>query len=164
MLATAPAGADPGRPERAALEILEHFLARIAPSGHLPPSGKWDYWWGMAYDGWTDADQVSVNRPSYDGDRHKAWISFRSIDVMALLAGADRLPDGMRHRLVESALTLVGRGDLYPFVSYELMERHARTPALSPVVANAYLRVSSPWELQSAAWAYLRRAQLSAGN
>jgi hypothetical protein len=162
VIATAKNGAALATPERAALDILEHFLASIAPSGHLPSSGQWDYWWGRAYDGWSEADNVSVNRPSYGGDKHKAWISFRSIDVMALLAGADQMPAGVRHRLIESALTLVCRGDLYPFVSYELM-RHSRAPAIAPIIANGYLRVSSPWELQNAAWAYLRRAQMIAG-
>ena len=162
VIATAGKGTSGSPPERAAVDILEHFLTRIAPGGHLPPSGQWDYWWGTAYDGWTEGDKVSINRPSYGGDKHKAWISFRSIDAMALLAGADRLPAGARYRLIESAITLVCRGGVYPFVSYELL-RHSRAPAIEPVVANAYLRVSSPWELQNAAWAYLRRAQIAAG-
>jgi hypothetical protein len=162
VIATAGKGTSESPPERAAVDILEHFLARVAPGGHLPASGQWDYWWGTAYDGWTEADQVSVNRPNYGGDKHKAWISFRSIDVMAMLAGADRLSAGAQFRLIESAITLVCRGDVYPFVSYELL-RQSRAPAIAPVVANAYLRVSSPWELQNAAWAYLRRAQLATG-
>ena len=112
----------------------------------------WNYWWGKAYDGWREADQVSVNRPSYVGAKGRSWISFRSIDAMAGLAAARYLDNPTAASLISSAEHLVAQGKLYPFVSYELL-RWNRLPTLQRDVAMEYGRVSSPWEVQNAAWA-----------
>jgi hypothetical protein len=114
----------------------------------------WDYWWGTAYDGWTASDEVSLNKPEYPGDHIKAWISFRSIDVMSNLAASELLPAWVKGNLVTSAAHLVATGKLYPFVNYEL-SRLGAPPVLNRDVALRYARINSPWELQSAAWAYL---------
>lgn len=148
-----PADDSEGHSLGAAIEIVRHFLDRIAFAGHLPEPEAWDYWWGTAFDGWQDGEGVSVNRPTYDGDRIKAWISFRSIDAMAALSAADRLGPRTRRALLDSAQALVERGRLYPFVAYELMRR-GRDVDLAPQIAHVYARVSAPWELSNAPWAY----------
>lgn len=145
----------------AALGILGYFVDQVAPGGVLPVEGEWNYWWGKAYDGWTEAEGISVNKPSYPGDHSKAWISFRSIDTMSTLAYAAQLPVPERERLIASAARLVYEGKLYPFVAYEL-HRQQRFVLPSRDVALRYARVSAPWELQSATWALARLAQREA--
>jgi len=137
----------------AADDITSHFLRRIAPDGILPQTGVWDYWWGRAYDGWTVEDQVSVNTPDYPGDHLSAWISFRSIDATSVLAAMPTLPKGIANRLMASASSLVQDGKLYPFVSQEL-RRVGLDITVNDDVARRYVRVSSPWEIANAVWAY----------
>lgn len=136
-----------------ALDIIRHFLRRIAPDGYFPMSGEWNYWWGQAFDGWGPDDAISRNKPEYAGDRGKAWISFRSIDAMAALSLADQLPKRVARALYQSSAALVESGALYPFVSYEL-ERVGVETNISPEVVRSYIRISAPWEIQNAAWAY----------
>lgn len=155
-----------GRSEQAsrtARSIVAGFLRQIAPGGRLPRSGTWDYWWGQAYDGWTEDDGVSVNMPAYDGDHIKAAASFRSIDAMSALAVAPQLAPRTRSHLRASASRLVRQGHLYPFVSYEL-RRAGREVRLPRAVVRRHLRVSSPWELQSAAWAYAAELERLRGH
>lgn len=139
---------------QAAKDIIAHFHDRMLKDGQFPRSGEWDYWWGQAYDGWKASDQVSLNKAEYPGDQSKAWISFKSIDTMSLL-NESRLSGQGFQKLSDSALKLVNRGKLYPFVSYELVKGGV-DPALSDKIVQQYIRVSSPWELQNASWAYLR--------
>lgn len=141
------------RPRSDARQIVAQFLRRVAPDGRLPLRGSWDYWWGQAYDGWTEDDGVSVNTPAYDGDHIAAAKSFRSIDAMSALATAPSLDPTTRAHLYESAATLVAHDHLYPFVGHEL-RRAGVDVRLPDEVVRRYLRISSPWEVQSAAWAY----------
>ena len=156
LLSTAAPGRSPQQaPELAAsLDIIAYFLERISQDGALPGTGVWDYWWGTAMDGWRREDGVSENMPEFAGDKIKAWISFRSIDAMSALAASAHLPAMRRSRILDSATTLVAHGKLYPFVAYELA-RQGAVVRLSPTVARQYARVSSPWEIQNAAWAAL---------
>lgn len=140
-----------GRPR--ALGIVEHFLRRIAPNGGFPLTGRWDYWWGQAYDGWDEASGISVNKPVYKGDKIKAWISFRSIDAMAVIAASKWLPDATRSAIQNSVGTLIENGLLYPFVQHELLDSGLKIK-LPRKVARRYVRISSPWEIQNAAWAH----------
>lgn len=137
----------------AAADITAHFLRRVAPDGFLPLNGVWDYWWGSAFDGWTADDDISTHTPNYVGDHGKAWISFKSIDVMSALSAADGLDPAVRSALVNSATHLIQKGELYPFVSQEL-RRFDLLPQLDQSVARRYVRVSSAWEVSNAAWAY----------
>ncbi|CAD7050821.1 hypothetical protein RHAB21_04221 [Pseudorhizobium halotolerans] len=137
----------------AGAEIIAHFMRHIAPMGIFPNDGSWNYWWGTAYDGWNSTDGVSLNMPSYGGDKIKAWISFRTMDLMAVLAHLDTFDAPTRHHLLRSVRHQIYNGHVYPFANYEL-QRQGEQPILSPRVARHYARVSSPWELQSAAWAY----------
>lgn len=141
------------RSAAASQAVIAHFLRRIAPDGRLPLTGEWDYWWGQAYDGWSASDGLSVNRRDYPGDHIKAWISFRSIDVMSSLAVAPRYDATIGANLFSSSAALIAAGKLYPFVAYEL-RLAGQTAKLPKEVARRYIRVSSPWELQNAAWAY----------
>lgn len=148
-----PIGSDyDHEPLVAAGQIINFFSERISLEGELPRSGVWDYWWGKAYDGWTAADDVSVNKPSYHGDKIKAWISFRTIDSMAALSAANVKSPMTRNRLVSSVANLSYHGRLYPFAGYELL-RLGGSFAIRRDIAMRYARIGSPWETQSAAYA-----------
>ncbi len=149
VLATADRNTPP-EIQRAATDVLRHFTDRIAPAAQLPASGAWDYWWGRAYDGWNEPGRYSMNVPRFGGDRIKAWISFRTIDAMSLVAGAARLGSQEAANAQASAQVLAARGLLYPFANHAWVDEgtiHLGTPE-----ALEYVRVSAPWELGSAVW------------
>ncbi len=150
------------RPLQAANDVIEHFLRHVAPDGRLPKSGEWDYWWGRAYEGWTTSDGVSVNRPEYAGDRGKAWISFKTIDVMSVLgAGANQLGDRITV-FGQDAVELVERGKIFPFAAYPLVKLGLH-PAPPFATVAPYARVGAPWDIGSAVWALFWLANMMEG-
>lgn len=142
-------------PLSAAREIVQHFVDRIAPGGQLPSTGVWDYWWGRAHDGWTAADQVSVHKPDYPGDKGKAWISFRTIDAMALMSVSRQADRAVHAKAIESAAALTSQGLLYPLANQSLVGQTGRVH-LQPEVAYEYARLTSPWELANVVWSLTR--------
>ncbi|MBL8288038.1 MAG: hypothetical protein JNL85_08650 [Rubrivivax sp.] len=151
VLATADAST-PAAAIDAATDVLRHFVERIAPQGRLPASGTWDYWWGHAWDGWAERDALSVNTPRYGGDRIAAWISFRTIDAMALVAGAPRLGAAEAANARASAQALAADGALYPLANRAWLGEERPAIHLGRAVAHEYARVSAPWELANAVW------------
>lgn len=144
-------------PLAAARDIVQHFVDRIAPGGQLPATGVWDYWWGRAHDGWTSSDKVSDNKPEYPGDKGKAWISFRTIDAMALLSVSRQADPAVHAKALESAAALTSKGLLYPLANQALVPHTGRIH-LQPEVANEYARLTSPWELANVVWSLARLA------
>lgn len=141
----------PTEARRAAVDILHHFVDRVASAGTLPLDGSWDYWWGRAYDGWTEADQLSVNRPRYAGDRIKAWISFRTIDAMALATSARYISPMHEQNARASLKKLIAAGHVYPFANLALLEQGGQLH-VTRAVAMEYARVSAPWEVANFPW------------
>jgi hypothetical protein len=136
----------------AACQIVDFFLDKCSDGGELPRSGIWNYWWGKAYDGWTALDGVSRNNATYEGDKIKAWISFRTIDAMAAISLVDSKSTLTRSRLVSSVSNLLYHGRLYPFAAYEVL-RLGEMPRMRRDVAIRYARIGSPWEAQAASYA-----------
>lgn len=154
----ATAGTDtPAAVRHAATDVLRHFVDRIAPAGELPAEGRWDYWWGRAFDGWQADADWSVNTRSYSGDRIKAWISFRTIDAMALVTGAGHLGVTEAAHAERSATRLAQLGALYPLAFHALADRHAYL-GLAPAVAQQHARTSAPWEMANSAWSLAKLA------
>lgn len=156
-VAETAAGEQDAIPLRAAQDIVEHFVRRVAPQGRLPADGVWDYWWGRAYDGWTQADSISENKPAYIGDKGKAWISFRTIDAMALMAASRHLDPAVQENAIRSASALTSQGLLYPLANQSLLPVTGQLH-LSIPVAQEYARLSSPWELANVVWSLARLA------
>ena len=154
ILTTTEGGASDTLAVTAAADILSQFVERVAPNGEFPDSFEWPYWWGIAYDGWTEKDGVSENKPSYLGDKGLAWISFRSIDVMAVLSTLEELPQLEGPAFLRYVVRAVSRGKLFPFVAESLLLQDV-SPDINPAIANRYLRLCAPQELQSCVWAYL---------
>lgn len=137
-------------------DILSFFADRVLrPSGgRFPESGTWPYWWGVASDGWTESDGVSVNHPSYPGDRGEAWISFRTIDVESLLVWSAGLPADAAARLRESAVGLLVAGKLLPHVASTLAVS-GEVPDVPAEVVHRFGRATTASELADAFWAQL---------
>ena len=76
-------------PVEASFSIIDKFVKDNIEGETLPANGEWPYWWGRAYEGWTEQDAISTNIPNYTGDRSKAFISFKSIDVLSLMSAFD---------------------------------------------------------------------------
>lgn len=145
--------ADEARAAQIAIEVIDQFLGAVAPNDTLPPDGIWPYWWGRAGDVWTEEDGVSLNTPNFPGDRLIAWISFRSIDVMATLSAVATYSPTRRSALKKSIAGLVSSGLVFPFVSASYVKRKA-IPHLKPTVAKTFARMTGPTDLQSSIWAY----------
>ncbi|MGY2373449.1 hypothetical protein ACW9IB_02890 [Pseudomonas sp. SDO524_S393] len=133
-------------------DIIEFFLHRLSTNGKFPSVDNWYYWYGHAYDGWTDAEMRSCNMPSYPGDHGLAWISFRTIDFMSVMSSLDFIKDLDGKRLTESGVEVVKRGDVFPFASRSLLAV-GKTPQIEISVLERYYRVTAPWEIANAPWA-----------
>jgi hypothetical protein len=142
----------------ASTDIIIQFIGAIAPQGEMPASGMWPYWWGKAREGWTANEGTSRHRPDYPGDRLTAWISFRSIDVMSVLAASPHLARAREPALRNSIAALVHAGLVYPFVaaSFDSMES---LPLPNRAAAVSYGRMTAPSDLQSAVYAYYTLAR-----
>lgn len=133
-------------------DIIEFFMQRLSDHGGFPSKEKWYYWYGHAYDGWTEADGRSCNMPTYPGDHGLAWISFRTIDFMSVLSALDFVKGLDKERLLDSAVDAVKYGDVFPFASRSLLAV-GKTPQMQIPVLERYYRVTAPWELSNAPWA-----------
>lgn len=130
----------------ASIAMVDTFLDEVAPQGTMPQSGEWPYWWGRARNPWTEADDVSVNTRAYRGDTLVSFISFRTIDVMSVLAVKGAEPLGA------SIETLIRTGKVYPFAAASFV-KYGFIPRIEQRVALHYARASAPWDTQSAVWA-----------
>ncbi|MGD9805856.1 MAG: hypothetical protein AB7U78_20935, partial [Hyphomicrobiaceae bacterium] len=132
-------------------EIIQQFLHAVAPGGTMPNSGQWPYWWGAARAGWKADMGLSINKPDFNGDTLPAWISFRSIDAMSVLAAKDFLPEAAALSLRLSIADLIARGLVYPFVSASFV-KDGRVPIVQRTPALSYSRLSYPGDLRNSVW------------
>ncbi len=136
-------------------DIVSLYARHMLSSGEFPTLDKWDYWWGYGKDGWTADSGLSEHMPSYVGDTTPAWISFRTIDVMSMLA-ASEVVDGLdKKKLVDSAAGLVERGEIYPFAALELI-RAGHAPTFQISTLQRYARALAPSDLANTPWALAR--------
>lgn len=137
-------------------QIIQFFMDRLAVGGGFPAPEQWNYWYGHAYDGWTEADSRSCNTPSYSGDHGLAWISFRTIDFMSVISAIDFLPELSKEKILESAMNTVKYGDVYPFAARSLLAE-GKVPQIQIPVLERYYRATSPWEISNSPWALVMR-------
>ena len=121
----------------------------------------WRYWWGRGDTGWSRDDTVSVNTPSWGGNkRGMADISYRSMDAMAVLALARCRPGSVSPATVSQLRNLTYNGWLWPHVNQEL-ELTNSPVALSRNAAMRSSRSSTAAGLQSQPWALANLARQS---
>ena len=121
--------------------------------GAFPPIDEWHYWWGWGYDGWSERDAISVNRPVYEGDLGLAWISFRTIDATAIVETSTSMSFADRGPLLDSAAALGSEGQLQPRLAASL-RRLGAAPTIEHDARRAFGRATSPTELADAIWAH----------
>lgn len=133
-------------------DMIKFFLERLSNKNGFPTVGKWDYWYGHAYDGWTEKDNRSCNTPAYVGDHGLAWISFRTIDFMSVMSAIDFIPELNDKKILKSAIDAVKFGDVFPFAARSLLA-NGEKPQIQLPVLERYYRATSPWEISNSPWA-----------
>jgi len=126
-----------------------------------PTKFTWRYWWGRGDTGWSRDDTVSVNTPSWCGNKSEiADISYRTIDAMAVLALARCRPGSVSAATVSKLQNLTSNGWLWPHVNQELELTSSPAP-LSRNAAMRFSRSSTAAGLQSQPWALADLARRS---
>lgn len=138
-------------------DIISFFMGRLSVEGGFPPVDKWNYWYGHAYDGWTEADNRSCHTPAYPGDHGLAWISFRTIDFMSVMSAVDFMPTLDKGVLISSAFETVNSGDVFPFAARSLLSI-GKAPRIQISVLERYYRATAPWEISNSPWALVMGA------
>lgn len=144
----------------AAEDILGFFYDQIlVPEREVfPDGGVWPYWWGTAWDGWAAEDEVSLNTPTYAGDRGDSWISFRTIDAEAMVEWSDHLAATAGGQLLDNIAGMVQDGVVLPYIAAALVE-HGVLPAISESTFGRFGRAGSPSELPAMVWAHVLRGR-----
>jgi hypothetical protein len=118
-------------------------------------SRVWNYSSGLLTEGWNPEDRVSFNTPRYMGDQmntQTAHISYRTMDMVALLAahrnGVHLLDPQIYGRLLE----LIDEGLVWPFAMREAAE-HGHLLNLDEAHLAYFARARLPYELENQVWA-----------
>lgn|GEM_PF-725625 len=120
----------------------------------------WRYWWGSGFSGWSQPG-FSANTPHWPGHQagsSPAHVTYRSIDVMALLAMERHHPGFLPKDAVSAFQKQLQDGWLLPFVNEELF-RIGKTARLPQSVAYLHARSAADWELEAQVWALEALAQ-----
>ncbi len=136
--------------------IITLFLNHITDNFNnesLPKNAIWPYWWGKAWDGWLPHEDISKNKKMYLGDKENGWISFRSIDSIAILKLYKFSKNKKLENYKNDIFEFIVNGSLYPYLSYEFLDSK-QVPLLKRDVISRYIRFTSPWELDNLIWAY----------
>jgi len=132
--------------------VYSILLDNESQYGSMPKDYKWQYTWGKAKTGRTDADNISNNTPSYPKNQYIADISYRTIDSMGIMAIARHLNFDNKNSLFEYLLKGVKEVALWPFVAeeLELYDKNTTDAALLESKAlDAFLMPSAGYELQN---------------
>ena len=129
--------------------IATQILKPLIMDENLVAADVWSYWpVGYGRTGWSAADNVSINTPSYSGNAGVADISYRSLDGSAVIRLASMSPTVVDDAVIRNLSNLVKTGRLYPSTNQELA-RTNRAVKLDPRIARYYSRSASAWEQHS---------------
>jgi hypothetical protein len=137
---------------QAAEQMIRYFLDREGILTRNENSQwSWRYWWGDAYNGWTAAQNISSNVPSYTGYKNAASVGYRSIDATVTLR-ANRYLNG--NLLPTNAISYFKRqveiGTVYPSAAAYLPE----LPKFRAPLLNAYSRGGSAEDFKHLVWTW----------
>lgn len=150
------AGVSYGLNTRKARESQNIVLTLLEHSGIVEATIKnfeWAYWYGRVRKPWQECDDLSVNTPEYYGDLTLADISYRVIDVMALLTVAKMDRKLLTNEMLDKIVEATRKGLLFPFVQEDLKDFYGIDLALNKNAALYYLNCDAVWGLQNAFWA-----------
>jgi len=120
----------------------------------------WRYAGNVFDAGWTRHDGISINTPSWKGNRKAlAHITYRTMDARAVLALERQKPGSVERALIAHFRELTRTGWLLPAMNEVFAKSEQGTVQISTDVAKRYARANAPWELQSSVWALNQLAQ-----
>jgi hypothetical protein len=133
--------------------MISFFYGRIATSstGDIPAGAQWPAWWGLGAEGWDAGDDVSVNTPTWVGDRRQATDEERSIDAAALLIWSVAVPADVAGPLRSSVRRMVSEGQLQPRIAGDLV-RLGEVAALPASAMVQYGRSARVADLEDLVW------------
>ena len=85
--------------------------------------------------------------------------SFKTIDVMSAIVAFGNSENLAGERLLHSAAELISNGWVYPF-SNRALARHGLFAPMSESQLKRYARISSPWHIWNAAYAYFQTLRM----
>ncbi|XVN42181.1 MAG: hypothetical protein RCG15_05790 [Candidatus Rickettsia vulgarisii] len=131
------------------LTLLEYSGIQNATLSHF----EWKYWFGRVAKPWTKKDNLSKNTPKYYGDIGLADISYRTIDVMALLTVSKIYPELLSNKMLTKIVHASIKGLLFPFIQEDLIELYDININLEENAIRKYLVCDSTWCLANVIWA-----------
>jgi len=115
---------------------------------------EWFYWWGQAKEGWTEAELVSTNTPSWIGDGNNVALPvYRTFDAISILIAGKHFYNFLPTGVLEYFREGVENGKLELFL-IPYLEQYGKTPNVSQELAVKYLRLASQPDLRNAVWSY----------
>lgn len=151
----------PGDIEKSRLAGMLEVIRRQEFGEKYPQT--WRYCGNICDAGWTRADGISVNAPSWSGNgKALAHVSYRTMDARALLELGRARPVSADHKLAEHFRELTRTGWLLPSMD-EVFIKSGGIAIMSKDVVRRYARTAAPWEIQSSVWA-LNQLALDAGK
>ncbi|WP_375327466.1 hypothetical protein [Candidatus Tisiphia endosymbiont of Nemotelus uliginosus] len=136
-----------------ARDIIFTLLERSEIKDATLNNFEWKYWFGRVAQPWNIKDGLSKNTPEYYGDRGFADISYKTIDVMALLTVSKIYPDLLSDDMLKQIVLATQKGLLFPFVQEDLMELYNININLEENAARNYLICDSAWCISNVIWA-----------
>jgi hypothetical protein len=121
----------------------------------------WQYCAGRCQEGWTAADNVSVNTPNWEGNKTRtssAHVSYRSMDARAILDAKATWQMSEYDWFGGYVRDLVEQGWLYPMVGAPLSQFSER-PKLHAGLVGRYGRASIPFDIHNQIWAFDQMAR-----
>ena len=149
------AGVVYGEDHKKSVEARDMLLTLLDKSGIKDATTdrfEWLYWYGRVSDPWTEKDDLSYNTKSYGGDKGLADISYRVIDVMALLTVAKIYPELLSDGLFTKIQLATQKGLLFPFVQEDLIELYEISLKIDEKAALNYSICDSAWCLANVIW------------
>ena len=99
------------------LVVERELRPRTGLPDHLRAKWAWNYWWGRAKEGWTEADDVSVNTPVWPGDGETfALARYRTFDAIAVLLADRAIPGSIPPEVVAYIGDALIEGGVEPFI------------------------------------------------
>lgn len=137
---------------------LEGFRSFIPKHSHWFANSseyyQWYYWWGQAKEGWSEADNVSINTPTWQGDGNNIALPvYRTFDAITILIAGKQFNNFLPAGILEYFRDGVEKGELELFL-IPYLEQYGKLPDITQALAIKNLRTASQPDMRNAVWAY----------
>jgi hypothetical protein len=139
--------------KKIASEIIDFFLMNEKILEKKGDDYKWHYAWGQGFEGWSEKDKISVNRPKYGGWQWIALPRYRTYDALAVLEIRRIYQRSSTQLLINYFKRGVEKGALEPFLDRGL-RNHNASIELNKDIAVRYIRPHATPDFRNLFWAY----------